>query len=295
MLKKKKSRSSYRKNIGRRSRINHIKKMNGGLGQNDSVNIGLQGKYVFTNEAHKHDFAMFTFGSNAQYDAWLGLLTVCKRKSVPFYILTKGDKIGIIRTLQLLGIDDMVHEVLCTRNPLPPHIALKKTYYNPENTVEHNFHGQDKYVVIEQIMREYPDLNCAASSKIGYLIDDSESNLDYSDRCPSIVFEHVLSHKQLPSDIDFATLCTNLESNPIYNLNVERLKLEAIKSRASRYNFTPIDILKRITEEVNSGTVSILFVDFDQTFQIFEGATQFGCPNIREMFNELNINIAVIE
>jgi len=289
--KTKKSRSNYRKNIGRRSRINLSMKMNGGLGLNDSVNINLHGRYVFTDQAHKHELAMFTFGTNAHYSAWLGLLTACKRNIVPFYILSKGDKIGIIRTLQLLDMDDMVIEVLCT-NPN----QRGRNAFNPRNVVrpERNFSGVQKYNVIEQIMREYPELNCAASSKRGYLIDDNVENTFAIEACPSIEFEHVLTNKQLPIDIDFDTLHANLLLNPIYNLNVEKLKLEAIETRHSRYNFIPIDILIRITEEVNSGIVSILFVDFDQTFQIWEGAIPFGYSSVIGMFNDAGINIEVI-
>lgn len=290
MFYKKKSRSSYHKNIGRRSRNN--RNMNGGLGSNDSVNIGLQGKYVFTNEAHKYDLGIFTFGTDQHYRTWIGLLTACKHKIVPFYILSAGDKIGIIRTLQLLGIDDMVHEVLCTNKGYP---LENRKYYNPDNTVEHNFHGKDKYHVIEQIVREYRELNCTSSSKIGYLIDDMIDNVDISNKCPSIKFEHVLTHKEIPEYIDYDTLRANLQSNPIYNLNVNKRRLQDIQSRTSRYNFIPIDILKRITDEVNSGDVSILFVDFDETFQIWDGTMAFGDPTLILLFNELNINIDVIQ
>ena len=287
--KTKRSHRNYGKNIGRRSRIN--RSMYGGLGPNDSVNINLHGRYVFTDPEHKNHLAMFTFGTDANYRAWLALLTACKRNIVPFYILSKGDKIGIIRTLQLLDMDDMVIEVLCT-NP----VQRGRKIFNPRNLVrpERNYSGVEKYRVIEQIMREYPEIDCAATSKRGYLIDDSDDNRFYFESCPSIEFEHVLTDKQLPSDIDFDTLHTNLQANPIYNLNVTRLDLPAIETRQSRYNFIPIDILTRITEEVNSGVVSILFVDFDQTLQIWEGAIPFGHPSVIGYFNNAGINIEVI-
>ena len=37
------------------------------------------------------------------------------------------------------------------------------------------------------------------------------------------------------------------------------------------------------------------FVDFDETFQIWDGALAFGDPSLIPLFNELNINIDVIQ
>ena len=183
----------------------------------------------------------------------------------------------------------MVHEVLCI-NPFE-----NRKYSNPDNTVGHNFHGQDKYAVIQQIVREYPDLNCWASSKIGYLIDDMDYHMNFSHKCRSIKFEHVSTHKDIPEYIEYDTLLANLKSNTIYNLNVNKMRFQPIESRTSRYNFIPIDILRRITDEVNSDDVSILFVDFDETFQIWDGAMPFGVPRALPLFNEFNINIEVRE
>ena len=105
----------------------------------------------------------------------------------------------------------------------------------------------------------------------------------------------MLSHKQLPPDINLSELNVNLQVNPIYNLNVTDLKLVPIENPKSRYNFTPIDIITRITDEVNSGAIKILFVDFDQTFQIWNGAIPFGHPGTIRIFRQNGINIEVIE
>lgn len=285
-----KRRRSRRRSGGRgrgRGRISRRMRMKGGLGPNDSVNINLPNKYVFADEGHKRAFEMFTFGSSAQHEAWLGLLTACRTKGIPFYILTNGDKVGIIRTLQLLGMDDYVTEVLCTQKSNDPGI-------NPMNTVGHNFHGQNKYVVIQQILKEN-GLECQ-SSKIGYLMDDNlAANNDHDGMCPSIVFEHVLSPGYLPTDIpNLPTLQATLEQNPIYKLNVSKLDLAPIHSDHAIYNFTPIDKITRITKEVTSGGVKILFVDFDQTFQIWEGAIPLGHSSIIRYFKrfaDITINV----
>lgn len=288
-------RRSYRRNGGgrhSRGRMSRRMRMKGGLGDNDAVNIRLPPNiYEFDNEAHKRELEMFTFGSPAQHAAWLGLLTACRTMNIPFYILTRGDKIGIIRTLQLIGIDEMVTEVLCTRAE-----SKSNDTNNPRNDVEHNFNGLAKYAVIQQILRE-KELTCGPE-KIGYLMDDNKrdngSREDIS-ICPSIEFEHVLSNKQLPPDIiDLPALMATLDANPIYAINVSRLSLPKIESSNAKYNFTPIDTITRITQEVISGIVKILFVDFDQTFQIWEGAIPFGKPGAVRIFNSAGITINVI-
>jgi len=44
-------------------------RMKGGLGPNDSVNIGLQGTYSFANPADQQEFQIFTFGTQMQFNA----------------------------------------------------------------------------------------------------------------------------------------------------------------------------------------------------------------------------------
>ena len=61
----------------------------------------------------------------------------------------------------------------------------------------------------------------------------------------------------------------------------------------SRYNFTPISKIDEITESVESGNIKIVFIDFDQTFQLFEGATQFEYTDLLEMFKRKGARIIV--
>jgi hypothetical protein len=306
--------------------------MKGGLGPNDSVNIGLQGTYSFANPAVQPAFKMFTCGTPSQCDAWERLLVACHNRGLPVYILTSGNKVGIIRTLQLMGLDDEFVEVLCTN-------ALLSV--NPMNASgQHNFQGQPKYQVIEQIMTER-GLNCQGPP-IGYLLDDSGfftattlnkkfdipiqvatgavaalqaagivdrfgvvnpnanmghvrdvllqtaanqhevvdiivraiargRNSDHLAMCPAIQFVDVLSHQQTPPDFNLQAL----QANQFYQLNVTQLGLEAIDGPNRRFNFTPIVIIEYMIQLVNAGRVQILFLDFDQTFQIWEGAIPF--------------------
>ena len=53
----------------RSGRISRRMRMKGGLGPNDSVNIGLQGTYSFANPADQQEFQIFTFGTQKQFNA----------------------------------------------------------------------------------------------------------------------------------------------------------------------------------------------------------------------------------
>jgi hypothetical protein len=336
---------------GRRLRMRM--RMKGGLGPNDSTNIGLQGTYSFANPAHQQLLKMFTFGSQSQHDLWLHLLTVCKQRPIPVYILTSGNRIGIIRTLQLMGWADAFVEVLCTH--YDPSV-------NPDNVSgQHNFRGKTKYEVIQQILSEH-GLSCAGPPPIGYLLDDSGfftaqrlvrrlkidittatalivalqtqgiidrfgvvaeaadenavkqaiartpygahadkiyniiarvRNSDFLKLCPAIQFVDVLTHSVAapPTSPDFNLPA--LKANPIYQINVNHLGLPAIDGPGADFNFTPQIILQHVIQLVLSGSVKILFIDFDKTFQIWEGAIQFEHPSMLEMFkkNEMPIGI----
>ena len=327
------------------------KLMRGGLGPNDSTNIELKGTYSFADPKYQEDLKMFTFGTQSQHDFWLQLLTACGQFGVPVYILTSGNKIGIIRTLQLMGWADKFVEVLCTH--YDPSV-------NPDNSSgQHNFRGQTKYAVIQQILVEH-GLNCNGPP-IGYLLDDSGfftaqrlvrrlridlptantlvaalqqagvvdrygviheqadeavvkniirqntrygqyadhiysvvarvRNSDFVKLCPAIHFVDVLSHNvqpgQLhPSDYDLPTL----RANPIYKLNVDHLGLPAIDGPDADVNFTPQIILFHVIQAVQRGSVKILFIDYDKTFQIWEGAIQFE-QDVLPHFNEAKIQI----
>jgi len=352
-INKRQKRQKRQRRVSRKGGLRR-KSMRGGLGPNDSANIRLQGTYSFADPTHQQNLKMFTFGTQSQHDLWYQLLTACNQKQVPVYILTSGNKIGIIRTLQLMGWGDAFVEVLCTH--YDPSV-------NPDNlSGQHNFRGQSKYQVIQQILAER-DLSCNGPPPIGYLLDDSgfftaqrlvrRLNMDitaanalvaalqeggvvdpfgviyeqadeegvkriirqtpygeYADRiysiiarvrnsdflrlCPAIQFVDVLSHSvnapQAPPDFNMAAL----EANPIYQLNVQRLGLPAINSPYADFNFTPQIILQHMTQLVQRRSVRILFIDFDKTFQIWEGAIPFEQNAVR-FFNQVGIQINVVQ
>jgi hypothetical protein len=256
--------------------------MKGGLGPNDSVNIGLQGTYSFAKPADQQKFKMFTFGTQMQCDAWERLLAACQAREVPVYILTSGNKVGIIRTLQLLGLDAAFVEVLCTNET--------HSVNPPNSSGRHDFQEQHKYQVIQQIMEER-GLNCQSPPIVGYLMDDGAHNSDLDPAlCPSIKFMNILSHRQTPPDYNEAAML----DNKFYKLNVKKMRLPAINGDRAQFNFTPIAKIDEVTGQVNAGQIQILFVDFDQTFQIWEGAIPFEHHLVLGMFatEDATINVA---
>jgi hypothetical protein len=350
-INKRQKRKKRERRISRKGGLRR-KSMRGGLGPNDFTNIGLQGTYSFADPANQQHLKMFTFGSQSQHDLWFNLLSVCKQANVPVYILTSGNKVGIMRTLQLMGYADAFVEVLCTH---------PDTTINPENVSgQHNFRGKTKYEVIQQILSEH-DLSCAGPPPIGYLLDDSGfftaqrlvkrlkidlptatalvaalknggvvqqygvipeqydedyvkgiirqtqygqyadhiysviarvRNSDFLKLCPAIEFVDVLSHSVDAPPISPDFNLPALQANPIYQLNVNRLSLPAIDGPDADFNFTPQVILQYMMRLVTKGSVKILFVDFDKTFQIWEGAIQFE-QNMLQFFAEAGIHINV--
>lgn len=346
-INKRQKRQKRRSRKGGRGR----KMMRGGLGPNDSTNIGLQGTYSFADPAYQQHLKMFTFGSQSQHDLWFQLLTVCHQRSVPVYILTSGNKVGIIRTLQLMGWGDAFVEVLCTHYDRS---------VNPDNlSGHHNFRGQTKYNVIQQILAER-GLDCNGPP-IGYLLDDSGfftaqrlvrrlkmdlpianalvkalkdvgvvdnygviheqadenfvkgiirqtpyaqyadqiysvvarvRNSDFLRLCPAIQFVDVLSHSVEAPPVAPDFNLPQLQANPIYQLNVRSLGLPAIDGPNADFNFTPQIVLQHMIQLVMQGQVKILFIDFDKTFQIWEGAIQFE-QNVIPYFTQAGIQINV--
>lgn len=255
--------------------------MRGGLGPHDGVNINITDRFSFVNPTHVDDLALFTFGTPSQRAAWSRLLEKCLEKNVPVYILTAGNRVGIIRTLQLLNMDHYFTEVLGTLFPLISN--TNSVLSNPQNrTNQHNFQGRSKYEVITEIIRELSPSN--PSAKTGCLLDDDLTNQTNSDRAPSVEFLHTKSKPATrPSDYNEATL----KSNPFYQLRIKIRNSDTI-------NFTPISLIEEVTTKVDNGTYNIVFVDFDETFQVSDCALPLQNLQRLNMFREFNLEIQVI-
>ena len=228
--------------------------MRGGLGDDDRANINNNVTYKFTNQDHVDEFGMFVFGTELQKQAWTTLLEKCLEKGVPVYILTSGNRVAIIRTLELLNMDHFFTEVLCI-NPRPE--------INPRNSIRHNFRGgYTKYGVIREIHLEL--FKKDRRETIGCLFDDDiENNRDKSHfpEVEKVGFVHTKSDAR-PSDYDENTLY----QNAFYQLYS--------KYQTPIINFTPIDKITEETEKVVKGEYNTVFVDFDATFEITQGPFQ---------------------
>lgn len=236
--------------------------------------------HFFVNPTNRENLRLFTFGTTLQKDAWLELLKACNSKNIPVYILTSGNKIGIIVTIQLMGLQGYFDDVLCVSDNVS---------VNPYSKVpgHHEFHGKTKYEVIAEIMKENR-LSCAkeAERPIGYFLDDDAGNSVNFDLCHSIEFRIVNNPSGKPPDFSLEEIL----DNPFYKLSVDKLKLEPISEEEGDYNFTPIEIIEEMTREVNAGRARILFLDFDKTFQKWPGAMPFHSRGIEKLFEERGLN-----
>ena len=256
---------------GRRLRM----KMKGGLNPHNSQQINseqlnLQQKYSFKDPRLIPYFKLYVFGSEAQRVAWESLLTKCKAMGVPVFILSAGDKIGIIRMLQLMGLDDFFEEVLCTNgNPSvnPP---------TPDGT--HNFQGQTKYNVIRTILSErFPSSGSdpLVGPPFGCLMDDDVSNDDPTVPNKTIQFVNVNSVAQAQT--------SEQTGNGFYNLVYTYPSLHPlISSRA----FADVNVINQVASLVDQGHIKILAIDFDKTFQQYAGALPFHDSNFTMAFHQ---------
>jgi hypothetical protein len=259
------------------------RRIKGGLGRNDSTNVNLNDTYSFHDQSLLVPFLMFTFGTPSQYVAWRRFLETCTRKNVPVYILTSGNKIGVVRTLQLANLADHFQEVLCTNPNKKPDGTPHPFPGNPHNiTGQHNFGGLTKYQVIRAIMGER-GMSCDLPIK-GCLFDDSDHNRDAARLCPSIDFL-LTKPGEYPPDYNepairlnpFFKLCNASESVGGLELNRSLAK--------DKINFTPISMIDRATQLVDTDQYLIIFIDFDETFQIWPGALPFNGHRALAAFN----------
>jgi hypothetical protein len=176
-----------------KKRINVTRKykfLRGGLGENDYQRIGIDDKYRFGNsgellqEEMVNEFEKYVFGSEEHAQKWKEILQLCSHKKIPFYILTSGNRLGVIRTLQLLELDDYVREVLCNNKDKlsnPPHVNKED-----EDSQRHErFRYMNKYKIIEEIHGD----TCKQGEK-GIFIDNDERNKVDHKSCSNVEFIH---------------------------------------------------------------------------------------------------------
>lgn len=265
-------RSRYGTQKKRHSRSKMI--MKGGIAIQNYQKIGLSQAYRFTKfdaVENMDTFRSYTFGSVQRRDLWMVLLRLCDSMKIPVYILTSGNKNGIIRALQLMGIDKYIFDVLCTN---------EEPHFNPVNiTGEENFHGKSKYDVISKIvtMRELSTTKRAGEPPIGYFLDDNESNFDDKILCTSIE-PHLVKTASSP---ELDRTIQDLNKNKFYTL---------LGKGPNNLNFIPIEMIEGITKEVRKGHVRIIFLDYDGVFQIHDDTPTYN-DDLIALLQEISISI----
>ena len=271
--KKRRRHTKKRRNV---KRTHKYKFLRGGLGENDYENIGISTKFSFGNngkliqEKMVDEFKTYVFGTEEHAKAWIAIMTACKEKNIPFYILTSGNKVGIIRTLQLLELADYVTEVLCNS---------ENVLANPQ-VVNRTFDRMNKYQIIERII--------TPSSK-GIFIDNDERQKINNELCNNVGFIHATGDNINIYDVSlyprtiFMTYVLGLSrhhslSHYFYKEVIERIYIK-------NTNLVHTTVLDGIIGQLNSNLIQILFADFDGTMSPWGGALPFHLPAFERFFN----------
>lgn len=300
-----------RKSRQKYSRYRRLQK--GGLNPetNSGELLGITHTWQFNNQELVSQFQDYIFCSETCKNLWLELLQVCKTKKIPVYVITSGNLIGVIRTIQLLGLSDLFKEVISIR-------ANMDTNPNPIINPDRYFGGvKNKNVVIEKIMEEeIPKYREIKENKEKYtrqlplaaFFDDDAGNFeDIDDKLVKTSYDGGIT------DVLYEELRVCLQKN-IFFTNYFK---GGHKSRYTRrngfheieYNFTSVLALKRaitgisgipkdgavprdsdsdvykrmVLQEIEEyNKIKILFLDWDKTVSIWQGPPDFkGADYIR--------------
>ena len=272
-----------------KKRINVTRKykfLRGGLGENDYQRIGIHDKFSFIGPENMiQEFETYVFGSVEHATKWKEILQLCRHREIPFYILTSGNRLGVIRTLQLLELDDYVTEVLCNNDDMlsnPPHV---KHVDEDEDAQRHeSFRRMNKYQIIQQILGD----TYKPGEYRGIFIDNDERNRVGSDSCANVEFIHATG-KNIQKDKHyqptiFMDYVKNIrEHHPLYYVVTRRLIDHMYSMRYT--NLVDTSLLDDIIEKLKSGEINIIFADFDGTMSPWGGALPFQFPIFSLYFN----------
>lgn len=259
--------------------------LRGGLGDNYYKNIGIYDKYSFGKEMY-NVFETYVFGSVEHAKKWKEILSLCSEKGIPFYILTSGNRLGVIRTLQLLELDDYVTEVLCNNKDTlsnPPHVKRE----DEDAQIHESFREMNKYQIIEHILRV---TSTRQSDYSGIFIDNDERNKDGHELCSNVKFiyatgKNIQKDKHYQSTIFMDYVKNIREDHPLYYV-VTRTVIDHMYNM--RYtNLVDTSLLDDIIEKLKSksGEINIIFADFDGTMSPWGGALPFQFPIFNVIFN----------
>ncbi len=319
-IRKRRQRTKKLKNARRTKRY---KIKYGGLGPLDQEKIGITDRWSFqdgnteglsaedTDGRSKADkireFEIYIFGSQKHAELWKQIMTACKNKGIRFFILTSGNKISIIRTLQLLELDNLVEEVLCNNNRSPTTTLL--------SSERERFRTLDKCKIIKEVVDAAMK---AAGHKYGLerLTQYNTNTVFIDDQLYNFYSEEVSIHdnvtrihaKGVKAAIDAASDATinaakktsfYMKCQPLLKyFNKMPFKVESqiphkdwtdLGSVFAIYeekniNLIPISILQILLAVITSNPhIKFAFVDFDGTVSPWGG----GAPFHIQTFNDL--------
>jgi hypothetical protein len=292
LIKKKRHHTKKRAYV---KKTHKYKFLRGGLGDNDYQNINITDTFIFqtdctqpggggdtTTKAEKIiEFKKYVFGTEEHAEIWEQILILCSEKRIPFYILTSGGKVGIIRMLQLLELDEYVTEVLCNN---------QNTEVNPKNvsirSMRERFRTMPKYDVIGDILAN-DLLNTRAQ---GLFIDNDQRNRANHDFYPTIKFMYVGGEDGEQIDVYTKTYQTRFTSY------VSRLSEDVtgpiflhapVLYEKRKTNLVKLTVLEKLYEQIAAvkPEIKVVFSDFDGTMSPWRGAlplhlTKFANPFI---------------
>lgn len=282
--------SQRRLNIKKRKYIKRTRKykiLKGGLGSNDYENIGINDTFIFQDKCKQpggggdhstrvekiNEFKNYVFGSEEHATLWEQILVLCREKGIPFYILTSGSKVGIIRTLQLLELSEYVTEVLCNSK------ILDINPNNEKDKTRNDFKEMDKYQIIEKVI----GLNCNKDEYKGLFFDNEPANERNRELCSNVEFmlakgTTIKRWGVRNRILSFISILTGMSGiNPFTRLNDQLYK-------ESRTNLVETSLLKSIRDTIHSGTINVFISDFDGTMSPWCGALPFHFQEFTEKF-----------
>lgn len=281
--------------------------LRGGLGDNDYRNINITDTFIFQtgctqpggggdheSKANKiTEFKKYVFGTEEHAEIWEQILILCRGNKIPFYILTSGGKVGIIRMLQLLELDHYVTEVLCN-NP--------STRANPENiskndsirSMRERFRTMPKYDVIGDILAS--DLPNPRAQ--GLFIDNEQRNSDRHEFYPTIKFMYVGGEGGEQIDVyteTYQTRFTSFVSRLSEDYTGPIFRHAPVLYEKRKTNLVTLKVLEELYEQIAAvkSEIKVVFSDFDGTISPWCGAlplhlTKFANPFISH-FNIITV------
>ena len=278
-----------RKSRQKYSRYRRLQK--GGLrpDTNSGEVLGITHTWQFNNPDLIPPFQDYIFGVDTYKNLWLELLQACKTKQIPVYVITSGNLIGVIRTIQLLGLSDLFEEVISTR-------ANTDTNPNPIINPDRYFGGATKPDVIRSIMKEKGipyDEKDNTKLPLAAFFDDDPGHFEGLNAY--VVKTSSYSGKILPSlEKDFIfKMRNNIFYNTIFKdghktrikqgyqfIYIQQLEwaISGItgvtkKDVVPTYSETYKNAVLKDIEDYNK--IQILFLDWDQTVSIWSGPPDF--------------------